>query len=88
LIFNIVTLSFDWLAFVVKLVWRAAEYCDRVPNWYVLYAVWNRGFWKRVVCCGAKGQSAKRAYARGRKRIQTRSQVNLRGGHRQADTSA
>ena len=60
----------------------------RVPNWFVLYAVWNRGFWKRVVCCEAKGQSAKHpkhAYARGRERIQTRSQVNIRGGHRQVN---
>jgi len=27
LIFNTVTLSFDWLEFAVKLVWRAAENC-------------------------------------------------------------
>jgi len=29
LIFTTVTLSFDWLAFVVKLVWLAAENCAR-----------------------------------------------------------
>jgi len=27
LTFNTVTLSFDWLAFAVKLVWRTAENC-------------------------------------------------------------
>jgi len=29
LIFTTVTLPFDWLAFAVKLVWRAAEICAR-----------------------------------------------------------